>query len=69
MPDSKMEKQGKAIPVNSNRSPWCVEIETQDLIIGDPDTPDSARRLLDDYFTTIDSIKPNEILAKHEESY
>ena len=53
MPDSKMEKQGKAIPVNSNRSPWCVEIETQDLIIGDPDTPDSARRLLDDYLMCI----------------
>jgi hypothetical protein len=69
MPDSKMEKQGKAIPVNSNRSPWCELIETQDLLIGDPDTPDSARQLLEDYFKTIDSIKLSEILAKHEESY
>ncbi len=54
MPDAKMEKQGRSIPINSNRSPWCEVLETKDLLIGDPDTPDSARKLIDEYFSTID---------------
>lgn len=69
MPDSKMEKQGKSIPVNSNRSPWCEVIDMKDLLIGDPEEPDYARKLIEEYFKTIDSIKLNQILAKHEESY
>ena len=69
MPDAKMEKPGKAVPVDSNRSPWCEIVETKDLLIGDPDEPYSARSLIEEYFTTINSIKPNEIIARHEESY
>lgn len=69
MPDAKMEKQGKPIPVSSNRSPWCVVVETKDLLIGDPDEPYSARALINEYFSTINSITPNEVIAQHEESY
>ena len=69
MPDAKMEKQGKPIPVGSNRSPWCEVIEAKDLLIGDPDEPCSARDLIDGYFSTINSITPSEIIAQHEESY
>jgi len=69
MPDAKMEKQGKHVPVGSNRSPWCEVVETKDLLIGDPDESYSVRKLIDEYFTTINSIKPSEIIAQHEESY
>ena len=69
MPDAKMEKQGKRVPVSSNRSPWCEVLETKDLLIGDPDEPYSARELIDEYFNVIYSISPSEIIAIHEESY
>lgn len=69
MPDAKMEKQGRPVPVGSNRSPWCEIIDTKDLLIGDPEELYSAREILHEYFTTIDSISPSEILAQHEESY
>jgi len=69
MPDAKMEKQGKPIPVGSNRSPWCEVVDSKDLLIGDPEEPYSARKLIEEYFTTINSILPNEIVAQHEESY
>lgn len=69
MPDSKMEKQGKKEPVNSNRSPWCEMPETKDLLIGDPEEPDYARQIIDKYFTVVNSIKRNQVLARHEESY
>lgn len=69
MPDAKMEKQGKRIPVGSNRSPWCEVVDSKDLLIGDPEEPYSARKLMEDYFAVINSISPNEIVAQHEVSY
>lgn len=69
MPDAKMEKQGRPIPVGSNRSPWCEDVQSKDLLIGDPEEPYSARKLIDDYFSTINSISPNDIVARHEQSY
>lgn len=69
MPDVKVEKQGKRVPVSSNRSPWCEVVETKDLLIGDSDEPFSARQLIEEYFQVIYSITPSEIVATHEESY
>lgn len=69
MPDSKMEKQGKKQPVNSDRSPWCEVIETKDLLVGDPDEPFSARYIIDEYFSIIYSLKREDVIARHEESY
>jgi hypothetical protein len=49
IPDSKMEKQGKKQPVHSNRSPWCEVLESKDLLIGDPDEPYYARKIIDEF--------------------
>ncbi|MEO1685170.1 MAG: hypothetical protein AAFS06_18175, partial [Cyanobacteria bacterium J06631_12] len=69
MPDSKMEKQGRKQPVSSNRSPWCEVIETKDLLIGDPDEAFSARYIISEYFSIIHSLKREDVIASHEESY
>lgn len=69
MPDAKMEKKGKKVPVNSNRSPWLEVVESKDLLIGDPEEPYSARALIDEYFSIIDSISPEDVIDKHEKSY
>jgi hypothetical protein len=69
MPDSKMEKQGKKQPVNSNRSPWCEVLDTRDLLIGDPEEAYSARDIIDEYFSIIHSLLPDDILGNHKESY
>lgn len=68
MPSSKMEKKGKRIPVNSNRSFDHWDIGKKDLLIGDPDDPVSARYLFGLYEDTLSSITPNDVLKKHEES-
>lgn len=69
MPEAKMEKPGKKSPVTSDRSPWCEVIESKDLLIGDPNEPYSVRNMIEEYFSALDSIKPEDILARHEESY
>lgn len=69
MPDAKMEKQGKRVPVSSDRSPWCEAIESKDLLIGDPDDPYSARELIAEYFSVIDALLPSDVISRHEDSY
>jgi hypothetical protein len=68
MPDSKMEKQGKSQPVCSNRSPWCEVPESSDLLIGDPEDAYSARKIIDEYFSIIYSLTPEDVIGSHEES-
>lgn len=63
IPDAKMEKTGKRIPVTSNRSPWMELIESKDLLIGDPEDPFSARELIDEYFEVIYSLKPSDVIC------
>lgn len=65
IPNSKMEKRGQKIPVNSNRCFDGWDFENRDLLIGDPDCPLSARALFKLYDDTITSIKPEEILKEH----
>ena len=69
MPDSKMEKQGKKQPVSSNRSPWCEVPKSKDLLIGDPEDAYSAREIIDEYFSIIYSLTPEDVIGSHEESY
>ncbi len=69
MPDSKMEKQGKRQPVSSNRSPWCELPKSRDLLVGDPKEPYSARKIIDEYFSIINSLSSEDVKGSHEESY
>ena len=61
--------------VNDHR-PWrhglrpkMLLVDTKDLMIGDPDDPYFARKLIDEYFTVIDQITYPDILKRHEQSY
>jgi len=70
MPASKMEKQGKRVPVNSNRSPAGWNIEKKDLLVNDPEGPDiSALELFKIFDETFCSIRKSDILASHEDAY
>ncbi len=66
MPSSKMEKKGKKIPVNSNRSFDHWDVKKKDLLIGDPDLPISARDLFELYDSTLSLITVDDVLKKHE---
>jgi hypothetical protein len=69
VPDSKMEKQGKKKPVISNRSPWFELPKSKDLLIGDPEEAYSAREIIDEYFSVIYSLRPEDVIGSHEDSY
>ena len=66
MPSSKMEKKGKKIAVNSNRSFVHWDVKNKDLLIGDPDDPVSARYMFKYYDNTLSSITINDVIKKHE---
>jgi hypothetical protein len=69
MPSAKMEKQGKKIPVNSNRSPDGWDIEKKDLLIGDPEEPISGRLMLESYDEIMSSLTIKDVIKHHQESY
>lgn len=71
MPAAKMEKPGQNLPVSSNRSPSGWDVESRDLLVGDPDASAnvSARWLLAEFDKVFCSITPTDILAHHETSY
>ena len=70
MPASKMEKQGKRVPVTSNRSPAGWNVENKDLLVNDPEGDDiSARELFSNFDKTFCSIRKSDILARHEDTY
>ena len=70
MPASKMEKQGKRVPVTSNRSPSGWDVENKDLLVNDPEGHAvSARNLINDFDQTFCSIRKSDILARHEDTY
>lgn len=69
MPSSKMEKKGKTIPVNSNRSPDGWDVSNKDLLIGDPDDPISCRTILRRYNDVMSSLTIEDVKKRHEESY
>jgi len=69
MPSSKMEKKGKKIPVNSNRSPDGWDVSNKDLLIGDPEDPISCRMMLKKYDAVMSSLTSEDVKNRHEESY
>ena len=70
MPAAKMEKLGFKIPVTSNRSPAGLNISRRDLLVNDPDSTDIfARDLLAEFDRVFSSIKPADILGRHEDAY
>jgi hypothetical protein len=69
MPSSKMEEPGKNKPVNSNRSPDGWDIENKDLLIGSPENPKSARKLIELYDKTLCSLNPEDVIKHHQKSY
>ena len=68
IPNAKMEKRGKKEPVNSNRSFDGWDIQSKDLLIGDPNDYISARELFDLYDSTFSSIVVDDVVKKHEAS-
>jgi hypothetical protein len=70
MPAAKMEKPGRKAPVSSNRSPSGVDVPNKDLLVNDPSAPEvSARFVLKEFGRVFSSIKKNDVLGRHEESY
>ncbi|MEI7596797.1 MAG: hypothetical protein WCK02_13685 [Bacteroidota bacterium] len=69
MPSAKMEEHKKIKPVNSNRSPDGWDIEGKDLLIGSPENPKSARKLIDLYDKTLCSMTQNDVVKNHQEFY
>ncbi len=69
MPNAKMEKKGKNMPVSSNRSPDGWDITNKDLLIGDPEDPISGRMLLEKYDNVLSSLTIEDIKARHENAY
>jgi hypothetical protein len=71
MPDAKMEKAGKKLPVTSNRSPNGWDMPNRDLLIGDPegDIPTSARHLIIEFDRVMSSITKEDVICRHEDSY
>lgn len=69
MPAAKMEKSGKREPVTSNRSAAGVSAPTRDLLLGDPNAPESLRHLLERFSYVFAQIKASDVLDSHEASY
>lgn len=71
MPAAKMERHGKNIPVNSNRSPSGWDVANRDLYVNDPESGSdvSARSILFAFDRVFSAITKDDILSRHEESY
>jgi hypothetical protein len=70
MPAAKMEEAGVKIPVSSDRSAVGWVAARKDLMVNSPDAADvSARALLDDFDRVFSAIRPEDILARHEQAY
>lgn len=70
MPAAKMEKAGQKVPVTSNRSPAGWDLSRRDLLVNDPESTDIfARDLLGNFERVFSSIKPADVLARHESGY
>ncbi len=69
MPNAKMEEAGKKKPVNSNRSPDGLDYDNMDLLIGDPENPISARKLIGLYDQTMAALTKDDVRQNHSQSY
>jgi len=70
MPAAKMERPGVKIPVTSNRSPAAWDVSRRDILINDPEAEAVfARDLLAEFDRVLSSIRPEDILGRHEDGY
>lgn len=69
MPAAKMELRGITVPVTSSRAPADIDVESRDLLVGNPSRPVSARALLARFEAVINSIEPQDVLDRHESGY
>ncbi|WP_199099496.1 hypothetical protein [Dyella sp. ASV21] len=70
MPAAKMEKSGAKVPIPSDRSPSGWSTARRDLLVNAPSsTSVFARDLIDEFDRVLSSIKPADILARHEDAY
>jgi hypothetical protein len=70
MPAAKMEKSGTKVPIPSDRSPSGWNPARRDLLVNAPcSTSVFARDLLGEFERILSSIKPSDILARHEDAY
>ncbi|WP_020469934.1 hypothetical protein [Zavarzinella formosa] len=69
MPAAKMEVRSKKTPIASDRSPCDFDNQNRDLLIGDPENPVSGRDVLKEFSQFISSIRLEDILKRHEDSY
>jgi hypothetical protein len=70
IPAAKMERPRKREPVPSDRSPADWDHAGRDLFVGDPTSLRmSARQLVSEFRELVASIKPADIVKRHEESF
>ena len=69
MPNAKMEEAGKKKPINSNRSPDGLDFDNKDLLIGNPEKPISARKLIELYDQTMATLTKDDVKQHHSQSY
>ena len=69
IPNAKMEKVGKKVPVPSGRSASGINIERKDLLVGEPRDDISARDLILRISVFFSSISDTDIILAHEEAY
>lgn len=65
----KYDRKDRSIPVSSDREPDLWDDARNDLLVGDPAAPASARRLLAEYVRVLDSLTRDEVLMRHEDSF
>jgi len=69
MPNAKMEKAGKKVPVPSGRSASGINVERKDLLVGEPQDDISARDLILKTSEFFASISDKDVISTHEGSY
>jgi hypothetical protein len=65
----KYDRKGPTIPVGSDRAPDLWDPERRDLRVGDPADAVSARTLLAEYRRVMASLRVEDVLARHEDSF
>lgn len=65
----KYDRKDRSIPVPSDREPDLWDDARNDLLVGDPAAPVSARHLLAEYARVLASLTPDDVLMRHEDSF
>lgn len=63
------DRRASPTAIPSDRDPDEWHAQARDLLVGDPARPTAARTLLTAYTRTLATLTPDEILARHEDSF